>query len=242
MSHLALKITVVELGTTKTLQFTGDKSVHEVCKEIREKFGEGAGGSDHGLFYPLQGKWFANNKILDFYDLKSGDALEFKKKHRPLKFRTLDGSIKTVIVDESLPVQPLVEMVCERLGIANPEEYSFLPELPTPGTETKEKKGKHGVADQIADDARWLNPDKTLAEQGITENDMVILKKKFFYTDQNIDRNDPVQLNLLYNQAREAILSGKHPCTGEEAAQFAAIQLQIQYGNHEPDKHHVGFA
>lgn len=79
-----------------------------------------------------------------------------------------------------------------------------------------------------------------MAEQGITENDVVILKKKFYFTDQNIDRNDPVQLNLLYNQAKEAILLGKNPCTQEEAAQFAAIQLQIQSGNHEPDKHKVG--
>jgi hypothetical protein len=29
---------------------------------------------------------------------------------------------------------------------------------------------------------------------------MVVLKKKFFFSDQNIDRNDPVQLNLLYVQ------------------------------------------
>ncbi len=89
--------------------------------------------------------------------------------------------------------------------------------------------------------ARWLNPEKTLAEQGLTESDVIILKKKFFFTDQNIDRNDPVQLNLLYNQARESIISGKHPCTAEEASQFAAIQCQVQFGNHEPDKHKPGF-
>jgi talin len=46
-----------------------------------------------------------------------------------------------------------------------------------------------------------------------------------------------VQLNLLYNQSRDMIVSGKHPCTLEESAQFAAIQCQIQLGNHEPDKH-----
>ncbi|KAI8822750.1 hypothetical protein BJ741DRAFT_87676 [Chytriomyces cf. hyalinus JEL632] len=33
------------------------------------------------------------------------------------------------------------------------------------------------------------------------------------------------------------ILSGKHPCTLEEAAQFAAIQAQCQFGNHELDRH-----
>lgn len=73
------------------------------------------------------------------------------------------------------------------------------------------------------------------------DTDLVILKKKFFFTDQNIDRNDPVQLNMLFNQAKENILLGKNPCTVEEAAQFAAIQCQVQYGNHEPDKHKAGF-
>ena len=48
----------------------------------------------------------------------------------------------------------------------------------------------------------WLNPDKSLREQGIEETSMLTLRKKFFFSDQNVDRNDPVQLNLLYVQVR----------------------------------------
>ena len=70
---------------------------------------------------------------------------------------------------------------------------------------------------------------------------MVLLKKKFFFSDQNVDRNDPVQLGLLYNQAQEMIVSGKHPCPYDEACQFAALQMQVIFGNHEPDKHKKGF-
>ncbi|KAJ3396785.1 Talin-1 [Lobulomyces angularis] len=239
---LTLKIKV--LGNTKTLTFKLDSSVYECCKEIKEKF-ENSGGADYGLFCPDQGKWLISSKVIDFYDLKNGDLLEYKKKHRNLKFRTLDGSIKTVVVDETLHVQQLVDIVCARIGITNTEEYSFQPEVSDVtnqkgGKDVKKNKKQH-VAEQIAEDARWLNPDKTLAEQGLGEADIVILKKKFYFTDQNIDRNDPVQLNLLYNQAKDSILSGKHPCTSEEASQFAAIQCQIQFGNHEPDKHKIGF-
>jgi hypothetical protein len=32
-----------------------------------------------------------------------------------------------------------------------------------------------------------------------------LLKKKFFVSDVNIDRSDPVQLHLLYIQCRETI-------------------------------------
>ena len=73
------------------------------------------------------------------------------------------------------------------------------------------------------------------------DTDIVVLKKKFFFSDQTIDQSDPVQLGLLFNQELEAIVSGKHPCSIDEAILFAAMQIQIVYGNHEPDKHKKGF-
>jgi talin len=85
---------------------------------------------------------------------------------------------------------------------------------------------------------KWLGGDKSLVEQGVPETDILLLKKKFFYSDQNID---PVQLNLLYVQSRDSIIHGKLPCTLQEAVQLAAIQVQIQHGNHDPDRHRPGF-
>ncbi|KAJ1563287.1 Talin-1, partial [Nowakowskiella sp. JEL0078] len=223
-------------GFMQILQFTGDTSVHEACKEIRARFGDNAGGSDHGLFWPAQGKWLASSKVLDYYDLVNNEDFEFKKKHRMLKVGTLDGSVKTVLVDQSLAVKQLVEIVCERIGIQNPEEYSFLPDenkLMAASKNTKKKNIEN-------EDAHWLAPDKTLREQGIKDTDLVVLKKKFFFSDQNIDRNDPVQINLMYGQSKEMIISGKHPCKLEESILFAAIQCQVQFGNFEPDKYKPG--
>ena len=42
-------------------------------------------------------------------------------------------------------------------------------------------------------------------------------------------------------QSKDAIVDGTHPCTREEAIQFAAPQCQIQYGNHNEAKHKPGF-
>ena len=56
----------------------------------------------------------------------------------------------------------------------------------------------------------------------------------------NVFFRDPVQLNLLYEQAKEAILEGTHPVRLEDAIQFAALQVQIQFGDHKEDKHKVG--
>lgn len=62
----------------------------------------------------------------------------------------------------------------------------------------------------------WVDIGKTLREQGIDESETVLLRRKFFFSDQNIDSRDPVQLNLLYVQARDAILDGTHPVTQEK--------------------------
>ena len=87
----------------------------------------------------------------------------------------------------------------------------------------------------------WLKTEKSLSEQGIGETTVLTLRKKFFFSDQNIHCNDPVQLNLLYVQLRDAIINGTHPCTRDECVQLAALHCQIQYGNHNEDRHKPGF-
>jgi ribosomal protein S17E len=56
-----------------------------------------------------------------------------------------------------------------------------------------------------------------------------------------VDRNDPIQLNLLYVQSRDAIVAGRYPCTLEEAIQFASLQCHIVNGNYDESKHRAGF-
>ena len=46
----------------------------------------------------------------------------------------------------------------------------------------------------------WVNQAQTLDEQGIGELDGVLLRRRYFYSDRNVDARDPVQLNLLYVQ------------------------------------------
>ena len=85
-----------------------------------------------------------------------------------------------------------------------------------------------------------MDHSKTLREQGIDELEILLLRRKFFYSDANVDNRDPVQLNLLYEHAREAILDGTHPVPLEDSIQFASYQVQIQFGDHKEDKHKPG--
>ncbi|KAH6575177.1 hypothetical protein BASA50_007534 [Batrachochytrium salamandrivorans] len=240
MSTLSLKIYLPDTDTIKTCQYLSDMYVHDVIRDVREKHSYGEAGLDFGLLLREQSLWLAPNKLLDHYDLKTGDTLEFRKRHRVLKVKTLDESIKAILIDESQPIRIVVAAVCERIGIANVDEYSLAVERAELQPKKGEKKPKPKEA-VYTDGKTWLNPEKTLREHGLTEGDIVVLKKKFFFTDQNVDRSDPVQMMLMYNQTHEMIVSGKHPCTATEAVQLAAIQLQIHFGNHEPDKHKPGF-
>jgi len=79
-----------------------------------------------------------------------------------------------------------------------------------------------------------------LREQGIEESETLLLRRKYFFSDQNITANDPVELNLLYVQARDAILDETHHVTQQKACEFAGIQCQIQFGDHDPQKHRPG--
>lgn len=46
----------------------------------------------------------------------------------------------------------------------------------------------------------WLDHAKTLREQGVDPSETLLFRRKYFFSDQNVDVQDPVQLNLLYVQ------------------------------------------
>ncbi|KAG2471082.1 TLN2 protein, partial [Polypterus senegalus] len=261
MVALSLKICVRQCNVVKTMQFEPSTAVYDACRIIRERVPEAQGGqaSDYGLFLsdddPRKGIWLESGRTLDYYMLRNGDILEYKKKQRPQKIRMLDGTVKTIMVDDSKTVGELLVTICSRIGITNYEEYSLIQES---AEEKKEdgmgtlKKDRTLLRDErkmeklkaklhTDDDLNWLDHSRTFREQGVDENETLLLRRKFFYSDQNVDSRDPVQLNLLYVQARDDILNGSHPVSFDKACEFAGIQAQIQFGPHVEHKHKPGF-
>ncbi|XP_077478132.1 talin-1 isoform X1 [Stigmatopora argus] len=259
MVALSLKIGVGNV--VKTMQFEPSTMVYDACRIIRERVTEAQLGqpNDYGLFLsdedPKKGIWLEAGKALDYYMLRNGDTLEYKKKQRPLKIRMLDGTVKTVMVDDSKIVSDMLMTICARIGITNYDEYSLVRDI---GEEKKEeitgtlKRDKTLLRDDkkmeklkqklhTDDELNWLDHGRTLREQGVEETEMLLLRRKFFYSDQNVDSRDPVQLNLLYVQARDDILNGSHPVSFDKACEFAGYQCQIQFGDHNESKHKPGF-
>nr|XP_023673412.1 talin-2 [Paramormyrops kingsleyae] len=261
MVALSLKICVRQCNVVKTMQFEPSTAVYDACRIIRERVPEAQTGqaSDYGLFLsdddPRKGIWLESGRTLDYYMLRNGDILEYKKKQRPQKIKMLDGAVKTIMVDDSKTVGELLVTICSRIGITNYEEYSLIQETVEEkredGTGTL-KKDRTLLRDErkmeklkaklhTDDDLNWLDHSRTFREQGVEESETLLLRRKFFYSDQNVDSRDPVQLNLLYVQARDDILNGSHPVSFDKACEFAGIQAQIQFGPHVEHKHKPGF-
>ncbi|XP_075894317.1 talin-2 isoform X1 [Nelusetta ayraudi] len=262
MVALSLKICIRQCNVVKTMQFEPCTPVYDACRIIRERVPEAQAGqaSDYGLFLsdddPRKGIWLESGRTLDYYMLRNGDVLEYKKKQRPQKIKMLDGAIKTILVDDSKTVGELLVTICSRIGITNYEEYSLIQEVAEDkkedgvGTLRKDrtlllrderKMEKLKAKLHTDDDLNWLDHSRTFREQGVEESETLLLRRKFFYSDQNVDSRDPVQLNLLYVQARDDILNGSHPVSFDKACEFAGIQAQIQFGPHAEHKHKPGF-
>ncbi|XP_030620557.1 talin-2a [Chanos chanos] len=261
MVALSLKICVRQCNVVKTMQFEPATAVYDACRVIRERVPEAQTGqaSEYGLFLsdedPRKGIWLESGRTLDYYMLRNGDILEYKKKLRPQKIKMLDGAVKTIMVDDSKTVGELLVTICSRIGITNYEEYSLIQEVveekKDEGTGTlkkdrtllreERKMEKLKAKLHTDDDLNWLDHGRTFREQGVDESETLLLRRKFFYSDQNVDSRDPVQLNLLYVQARDDILNGSHPVSFDKACEFGGIQAQIQFGPHIEHKHKAGF-
>ncbi|XP_043217689.1 talin-2-like isoform X2 [Amphibalanus amphitrite] len=266
---LTLRVRIEDRNVVKAMKFEPNTAVLDACRMIRERLADTTDISNHkdfGLFFwdeeTKKGFWLEPGRTLEYYLLKSEDVIEYRKKLRPLRVRMLDGTVKTMLVDDSQIVSNLMVTICTKIGIINHEEYSLIREKeeeeqenvkPNFGTLTlrRKKASDDRTVDakmeslkkklKTDDELGWVDHSKTLREQGVDENETLLLRRKFFFSDQNIDGRDPVQLNLLYVQARDAILNGTHPVTEEKACQFAGIQCQIQFGDFQQEKHKSGF-
>uniref|UniRef100_A0A8C5ECF9 Talin-2 n=1 Tax=Gouania willdenowi TaxID=441366 RepID=A0A8C5ECF9_GOUWI len=174
MVVLSLKICVRQCNVVKTMQFEPSTAVYDACRIIRERVQEAQSGqaSDYGLFLsdedPRKGIWLEAGRTLDYYMLRNGDVLEYKKKQRPQKIKMLDGAVKTIMVDDSKTVGELLVTICSRIGITNYEEYSLI-------QETVEEKKDDGMG--------TLKKERTLLRD---ERKMEKLKAKL-HTDDEYD-------------------------------------------------------
>ncbi|GAA29942.2 talin [Clonorchis sinensis] len=260
---LTLRVHLPEKRLTKMLAFDAQMTVAKACEHIRNQLREfelTGSAKDHGLFLPHEdnkkGLWLDNSRTLEHYILRNGDTVQYRYRNRWLYIRTMAGVQKKLLVDDSQTVAELMRKICSSMGIYNHDEYSLVRERDETDRNQTLRKSTTGVGtlgrDQdkmeklkrklhTDDDMDWLNPSQSLRQQGIEEDEVLLLKRRYFFSDMNVDARDPIQLNLLYLQLKDAILKGTHPVSQEEAIYLAALQCQIQLGDCNPEKFRANF-
>eukprot|EP01111_Echinosteliopsis_oligospora_P010586 TRINITY_DN3335_c0_g1_i1.p1 TRINITY_DN3335_c0_g1~~TRINITY_DN3335_c0_g1_i1.p1 ORF type:complete len:927 (+),score=207.74 TRINITY_DN3335_c0_g1_i1:192-2972(+) len=167
-----------------------------------------------------------------------------------IRVRFSDRKEKHFLVHENKLVREVAMEVGRILGIKNADEFSFQAPPPTPSrhsgsfsSSSVNNSALYGDDDALSEGCLWLNPNKTIKEQGIGNNGVVQYKKKFYYHYDNSEdcNNDPLYFNLLFCQSRDAIISNVYSCSREEAIQLAATLFQINFGDHNPNIHKPGF-
>lgn len=212
-------------GKTTTTRFPLSLTIGELKQQIIND--TQTGGPDHSIFLPpipmvRNGLWLQDDRTINFYDLKTGDLIALRKRTAPKKFMFEDQTQKVILIDESLPVRAIIEQVLgEHMSITNPEEFGMV------------------VEGAGRDD--WLDTKTPIAQQGVPDDSVLCIRKRFWYNDANIDTTDPMQLHLLYLQINTQVLEGQHPMTLEEAIALAALQCQIQHGNYDAKQYPAGY-
>lgn len=246
---VSVKVFIQPSGATKTFRFGTEMCVGEVIREIKNKSNITQKLADHGLFMPANphtGKrsmWMERNKALRFYNVQSDATIEFKKKHRPLKIQLPDGTKKIVVIDDSAKVREIVEDIGKKIGLKHAFEYSLrkLPP-PVPVEPSNAKKSKKGADEEVAPKLMpWLNENKCLHDEGVTQDEELEYRKKYFVNDNEVEQSDPFALHLLYMESVEGVVKGYYPTSRTDARNFAAFAMQVMYGDHNPAVHVIGY-
>ncbi|KAM4772085.1 fermitin family homolog 1 [Rhinophrynus dorsalis] len=113
---------------------------------------------------------------------------------------------------------PLAEQNCNILALSQPNSsQEILAQMYQPRTLLEKTKLNSG----------WLDSSRSLMEQGIQENDHLLLRFKYYsFFDLN-PKYDAVRINQLFEQGRWAVLLEEIECTEEEMLMFAALQYHI---------------
>ncbi|ELK34554.1 Fermitin family like protein 1 [Myotis davidii] len=113
---------------------------------------------------------------------------------------------------------PLTEQNCNILAFSQP------PQSPEALADMYQSRS---LVDKTKLNAGWLDSSRSLMEQGIQEDEQLLLRFKYYtFFDLN-PKYDAVRINQLYEQARWAIVLEEIDCTEEEMLIFAALQYHI---------------
>ena len=201
----------------RTVKLDGALTVTEAVKQFAAKadvtnveeygfflYDEGTDLEDEGA---AKGRWLQSERTLASFGLTTSSLIELRKKTRLVKVELIGGVHKTLSTDDTWPVAEVVRRACSKFEIRGAEEFSL------------QVKGWREID--------WLNGQQSLREQGVGEEEVVVLRKKFFTGDEDPDSASTATLQVLYAQVQRSIVHGTFPCGYDTSMQLAALQRVV---------------
>ena len=142
-----------------------------------------------------------------------------------LRIYLVDNEFKTIYVEEGSQVHNVLDTLAAKMEIQDMENFGIFEEWVHRGR-TEEKLLP---SDEVITDVKSRKIERRF-----------LLKCKLFRELNIINANEP-STHLYYIQTKANILSGYFYAGLNNATALAAIQMQIEFGPHSPEKHKLGF-
>ena len=115
-----------------------------------------------------------------------------------LRVRTLDRTVRTLMVENSKTVQEIMDDVCKKIGIPNTQEFSLAFQRARKEDEDLDSDEKRiqktmktlarSAKLNTDDSVHWLQHQETLLEQGVLEEEVLLMQKKYFGSDEEVTK------------------------------------------------------
>lgn len=147
-------------------------------------------------------------------------------RQRNLRVYLLDNEFKTLQYESTTKVGDLIDQIAKKMNISNSENFGIFEEYTHKGR-IEEKLLRED--DLIKEFIKKQKKDKKF-----------VFKCKMF-RELNIINADEFSTHLYYIQTKENIVSGYFNAPIHIAVTLAAIEMQIEFGPYNQEKHKLGF-
>ncbi|KAJ5072482.1 rhea isoform b [Anaeramoeba ignava] len=229
---LSLRVIFNEKKFNKKMKFKSESKGSEVKEMIGKKITKNFDTKNYHLFIPhekegefIPGEWIKETETLSSYGLINGSIIELKTFLIKIRVKTLSNTENILDINLQENVSNVISQIHKELSLPNPIEYYSLAKCGEFEYETK-----------------VLEKSKTLFEQDVCDGSAIIKCVESFYFekfDQSFNEGDA--LTTRFECFRKNILSGNHLVGLDDALNFAALEMQIQIGNHDEKKHKPSF-
>uniref|UniRef100_A0A8C2H9R3 Fermitin family member 1 n=1 Tax=Cyprinus carpio TaxID=7962 RepID=A0A8C2H9R3_CYPCA len=241
-------------GMKFKLRVKGDLHIGGLMLKLVEKIKAPQDWSDHAIWWEKKSCWLLKTHwTLDKYGVQADADLRYTPQHKPLCIQLPNMKTIKLRVSFSCVVFKTVAEICKALSkslglYSKTMTPTYDPDSGSPASSTSLWFGENPMMacqpnlppeelaklykpltleDKAAINAGWLDSSRSLMEQGIQENDRLLLRFKYHsFFDLN-PKYDAVRITQLYEQARWAILLEEIDCTEEEMLMFASLQYHI---------------